>query len=306
MGCTTTQRTEQVLEAMDFYFGKRHCRTVTLNADDDTGSLSGQYFTLNAIDENYVEKKYYVLLSDGTAVDPAPVGMEKLQLTYVQDTSKEAIASSLKTLIEAASDNEATTSYFMVTLTGSSLEIENAILGEITAESYANASDFSGVVNGLGFGGKLGAVAQGGGSLSTEQSLEDILSDQTGDIILDQIIKGSSVSMDLTLLEMNTDRWKSLIGNAYGAVSGASVGYGTSKLYTSSFDYAGQLVGHPIRLPLTDRSADIVIWKTTPNMNSINFSGSEVQSAEMSFVALKDGSKPSAINLFARGDHSLI
>lgn len=298
MGCTTTQRTEQVLEAMDFYFGARHCRITTF-ADDTSGDQSGSYFDLNSITELYAEKKYYVLLSNGAASDPAPAGKTKIEVVYSDDDDAATIAGLAKTAIEATGE-------FMCEVIEGALHIENAFLGEITTESYANAGDVTLAAGKVGFGGKLGAVAQGGGSLSTEQSLEDILSDQTGDIILDQIIKGSSVSMDLTLLEMNTERWESLIGNAYGAKQGTSVGYGTSKLYTSSFDYAGQLVGHPIRLPLTDRSADIVIWKTTPNMNSINFSGSEVQSAEMSFVALKDGSKPESINLFARGDHALI
>ena len=104
---------------------------------------------------------------------------------------------------------------------------------------------------------------------------------------------------------MNTERWEALIGEGYGATEGASVGYGTSKLYNSSFSFAAQLSGHPVRLPLSDRSADVTMWKTAPNMNSISYSGSEVQAAEFSFVALKDSTKPSTIDLFTRGDHSL-
>lgn len=298
MACTTTQRTEQVLEAMDWYFGARGCRTVAFQ-NDTAGDQEDLYFTLNGIDENYAEEKFYVWLDAGTGTDPLVSGATGIQVVYTSGDDAATIAALAKTAIEAAGD-------FNVTLTGGNAEIENKFLGEITAEDFSNAGSIALTVNKAGFGGKLGAIAQGGGSVSTEQSLEDILSDQTGDIILDQIIKGASVSCDLTLVEMNAAKWQSLIGEGYGDKEGDAVGYGTSKLYKSSFDYAGMLVGHPIRLALSDRSADIVLWKTTPNMNSINYSGGEVQAAEFSFVALKDSTKPSTVDLFARGDHSLL
>lgn len=298
MACTTTQRTEQVLEAMDWYFGARECRTVAFQ-NDTAGDQEDLYFTLNGIDENYAEEKFYVWLDAGTGTDPLVSGATGIQVVYTSGDDAATIAALAKTAIEAAGD-------FNVTLTGGNAEIENKFLGEITAEDFSNAGSIALTVNKAGFGGKLGAIAQGGGSVSTEQSLEDILSDQTGDIILDQIIKGASVSCDLTLVEMNAAKWQSLIGEGYGDKEGDAVGYGTSKLYKSSFDYAGMLVGHPIRLALSDRSADIVLWKTTPNMNSINYSGGEVQAAEFSFVALKDSTKPSTVDLFARGDHSLL
>ena len=298
MGCTTTQRTEQVLEAMDWYFGARQCRS-TAFADDTDGDQEDLYFDLNEISEDYSEKQFYVWLDSGTGTDPAVADKTGIQVIYTPGDDATTIAGLFKTAVELAGE-------FNVTVSAGVAEIENKYLGEISLEDYTSAGTIASVVNTAGFGGQLGAIASGGGSISTEQSLEDILSDQTGDIILDQIIKGSSVSCDLTLVEMNTVKWESLIGEGYGAKEGTSVGYGTSKLYTSSFDYAGMLVGHPIRLELTDRSADVVIWKTTPNMNSINYSGGEVQSAEFSFVALKDSTKPSTVDLFARGDHSLL
>lgn len=298
MGCTTTQRTEQVLEAMDWYFGARQCRSVTF-ADDTAGDQEDLYFDLNGVDENYEEKQFYLWLDSGTGTDPMVANKTGIQVVYTSGDSAATIAALAQTAVNVHPE-------FGAEATAGVLEVENKFLGEITVEDYSNAGTIAGVVNKAGFGGKLGAIAQGGGSLSTEQSLEDILSDQTGDIILDQIIKGSSVSCELSLVEMNTARWESLIGEGYGDKEGTSVGYGTSKLYKSSFDFAGQLIGHPIRLGLDDRSADIVIWKTTPNMNSIAYSGGEVQSAEFSFVALKDSTKPSTVDLFARGDHSLL
>jgi hypothetical protein len=298
MGCTTTQRTEQVLEAMDWYFGARQCRSITF-ADDTAGDQEDLYFDLNGIDENYAEKQYYLWLDAGTGTDPLVTGKTGIQVVYTSGDDAATIAGLAQAAIDALPE-------FSAEATAGVVEVENKFLGEITAEDYSNAGTIAGVVNKAGFGSRLGAIASGGGSVSTEQSLEDILSDQTGDIILDQIIKGSSVSCDLTLVEMNTAKWESLIGEGFGDKEGTSTGYGTSKLYKSSFDFAGMLVGHPIRLGLDDRSADIVIWKTTPNMNSISYSGGEVQSAEFSFVALRDSTKPSTVDLFARGDHSLL
>jgi hypothetical protein len=298
MGCTTTQRTEQVLEAMDWYFGARECRSITF-VNDTAGDQEDLYFDLNAIDENYAEKKYYVWLDAGTGTDPSVAGKTGIQVVYTSGDSASVIAGLAQVAIDAVVNFNAEVSAAVV-------EIENKFLGDIATEDYSNAGSISGAVNKAGFGGKLGAIASGGGSVNTSQELEDIKSDQTGEIILDQIIKGSSVSIDLSLNEMNTARWESLIGEGYGAKEGTSVGYGTSKLYKSSFDFAGMLIGTPVRLPLSDRSADIVLWKTTPNMNSIAFSGSEVQSAEFSFVGLKDSTKPSTVDLFARGDHSLL
>ena len=298
MGCTTTKKTEQVLEAMSWYFGARECRSITF-VDDTALDQEDSYFDLNSIDENYLEVQYYVWLDGGTGTDPLIANKTAIPVVYVSGDSASVIAGKAQLAIDAVIN-------FNATVVGAVVEVENVFLGTITLEDYSNAGTISHVVNKAGFGGLLGAIASGGGSVNTAQELEDIKSDSTGEIILDQIIKGASVNIDLTLLEMNTERWESLIGEGYGAVEGSSVGYGTSKLYKSSFDFAGQLVGHPVRLDLSDRTADIVLWKTAPSMNSISYSGAEVQSAEFSFVGLKDSTKPSTVDLFARGDHSLL
>jgi hypothetical protein len=303
MGCTSVQRTEQVLEAMDWYFGGRECRTTTFQ-DDTSGDQGGLYFDLNTFDENYAEVKYLVWLDDGVASAPSPAADQTLlPVSYSQDDDAATIAAAYKAAVEAVAEVK-------VEVTGGAAETENNFLGDITDESYSGAGSITLTVNKAGFGGSIGAIAQGGGSLASEQSLEDILSDQTGDIILDQVMKGAAVSLDITLAEMTTANWENLVGEGYGDTEtvGADnlTGYGTSKLYNSAFDFAGQLVGHPIRLGNDDRSADICIWKCVGNLNSINYSGSEVQGGEFSFTALKDDTKPESINLFARGDHSLV
>jgi hypothetical protein len=53
--CKKEKSTDQRLESMKWYFGKRQCRKITPASDD---SDHGEYFTLNTITKSYVEKKY--------------------------------------------------------------------------------------------------------------------------------------------------------------------------------------------------------------------------------------------------------
>jgi hypothetical protein len=292
---------------MNYFFGARQCRSITF-VDDVAGSLNGYYFDLNAIKEDYVEQSFYVFLTNGTAVDPALPNKLKIEVTIADNDT----AATIKGLVKAAIDSIAVGNPF-ITYDGDlldTLEIENRFLGETTAEDFTNAPLFTYTLNSEGFGGELGAVASGGSTLSTGQELVDIQSDQTGAIVLNQIITGGSITLEIPLIEMNTANWERLVGKVFGDIEDVNgselVGYGTSKLYTSSFDYAGQLVGHPVRKPLTDRSEDIVFWKTAPVLNSLNYSGTDIQQADLSFTALRDTTKPETINQFARGDHSLL
>lgn len=298
---SSTQQTQQVLEAMDWRFGVRQCRSITL-VDDVAGSLEDEYWDVNEIDENYVANDFYIWLNGGTGTDPSISGKTGIQVTYTNNDTKETIAGLLVTALAAADVN-------IISNVAGVVTYENKFLGPVTLEDATNAPSLTLTNLALGSGGLIGAVASGGASVSSSQSLENIVSDQTGDIVLDQIMKGAEISLEMTVAEMTTANWESLVGDGSGdtlELSSNLTGYGTSKLYNSSFSNAGQLVGHPIRLALSDRSADVVIWKTMPVLNSINYSGAEVQGGEFSFSALRDASKDEKISLFARGDHSLL
>lgn len=302
MSCTTTQSTEQVLEAMNYYFGERHCRSITFT-DDTAGSVSGDYFDLNLIDEDYKEVPHYVLLSNGSAVDPAPVGKTKIEVTFADDDTAATIAGLFITAVNALSGVNAVQN-------GAVVEVENRFLGLITEEVYTNAPSVTGVINTAGFGGELGAVSAGGSTMTTEQTLVDITSDQSGALLLDQIVTGGAVAISIPLVEMTTANWERLVGKVYGSIYDASgtnlVGYGEDKLYQSAFNLGGMLIAHPIRKSMSDRSADIVFWKTAPTMDDISYSGQDVQVANFTFSALVDRSKPVEINQMARGDASLV
>lgn len=298
----TTQASQQVLEAMQWYYGKRECRTV-LFVDDSSGSVAGEAFDVNYISEEYEEVKLLCWMDNSVASAPTPDADQTLvAISYSNDDDAATIATAFETALASYP--------IIISKSGGLVQYENAFLGLITAEDQSAASSFTFTQLQAGTGGSLGAIAVGGFSMTTEQSLEDILRDDEGDVIQDQIIKGAAVSGEMGMAEMTTERWESLVGDGYGEThtegSDDLTGFGTSKLYESSFSYAGQLVGHPKRLAFSDRSADICIWKTVGNMNDINYSGSEVQIGNFSFQALPDRNKPDAINLFARGDHSLL
>lgn len=306
--CKSTDESKQLLDARKLYLGRRQCRKITF-VDDVTGSLNSQYFDLNVITEDYEEKKYYVLLDNGSAVDPAPTGKTKLTLSFTNDDSASVIALAFQALIDGLPESENVRSLIEAE-TPATVEYQNGFLGLITVEDFSNAASFTASVEEEGTGGFLGALAEGGSTLTTEIETIDVTADDQGGILLDKIIRSLTGSISAPLVEMTSDNWKSIVGQGAGSIftSGSDefVGYGSAQVYQSAFNKSSQLVAHPVRLANSDRSEDITIWKTMPILSDINFSGSEIQTANITFDGLRDSTKPAAIDLWARGDHSKI
>jgi len=304
--CSSTEQSDQILDSRRWYFGGRHCRKVVF-VDDVMSSLSGQYFDLNVVDENYNEKQYYVFLKEtaGSPVDPAPAGKTKIEIVYDAGDS----AATLAGLFVSALDGLAEPVRSLVeTSSPDTVEYQNGFLGKVTDEVYTNAGSLTFSVEAAGFGGFLGSLAEGGSTMSTEVEFIDVTADETGGILVDKIIRTLSASLSAPLVEMTDDNWKALVGKGAGSIyndgSDDYVGYGTDAVYSSAFSRAAQLTGHPVRLPNSDRSKDITLWKTMPVLSDINFSGSEIQTANLTFDALRDATKPAKVDLWARGDHT--
>jgi hypothetical protein len=306
MGCTTTQRSSQKLDARKWYYGSRECRSITF-ADDTAGDQDGQNWDLNGIDENYAEKKYLAYLDLGGlgAAVPTPAADQTLlAIDYTSGDDAATIAGLAQTAIDAVAE------FNCIDNADGSIECENSFLGEITTEDQSGAPNLTFVQNQAASGGFLGALDQGGATMSSEVTALEIKADDTYEVVLDKILQGSNVNIEMPLAEMSDLNWKNLVGGGYGDTytSGSDelVGYGTSKLGQSAFQYARQLVGHPVAKPFSDRSEDICMWKSVAELSSINFSGTDKQVGEASFPALQDSSKPEEIDLACRGDHSLI
>lgn len=298
--CQTQKSSNQVLEAMKWYFGARHCRTITF-VDDSAGDQDGQYFDLNTFNTSYQEVKYVVLLSNGTTTT-APTNSDQtlITVTYTDDDDAATIAAAF--VAELVAQDVAV----RTEITGGEVEVQNNFVGTITSEITTNASNLTFAVGKEGFGGYIGQVGES--ELTTTIDVVQLLDDAQGTTVLEEVITGYNAEISIPLREMTTQRWKTLIGN----VSGNNItidtkeitGWGTKKLYDGMFQYSGRLVGHPVRNEDSNIDEDVTMLLTAPKMNSINFSGGAIQEADFLFTSYKDANAPDEINLVARGDHS--
>lgn len=301
MSLAGSGNTKIKLEAVSVKWGREECRKVVF-VDDITGSLTDEYFDMNLVDEDGVESQYYVLMSGTTpATDPAPAGKTKVEVSYSDDDDAATIAGLFVTALSALEIN--------VSQSGAEVIYENGFIGALTEEVNTNAPSFTFTQLAVGIGGDLGATAQGGSSLNLEAQAVELKADQTGEVILGEIYTGSLASVEMTLIEMTKERWETVVGSVTGDTytpSGGSrmVGYGTSRLYQNLFDLGGKLILHPIRLDASDKTEDVVFWKSAPKPASISYSGTDQQGMEVTFMAYNDGSKPEEISLFAQGDWS--
>ena len=298
MSLSASAKTDIKLEAVSVKWGREECRKVTF-VDDVSGSLDAEYFDLNTVDNDGVETAYYVWLDNGASSDPAISGKTGVQVVYSDNDDAATIAGLFVTALASLSLN--------VSQSGAEVIYENVYVGLVTAEVFTNAPAFTFEVLQAGIGGSLGVTAQGGTTLSMEAQSVELKADQTGELVLGEIYTGSVASAEMSLIEMTKERWETVVGSVTGDIftpSGGTrlVGYGTSRLYNNLFDLGGKLILHPIRLDASDRSEDVVFWRSAPKPSSISYSGTDQQGMEVTFVAYNDTSKPASISLFAQGD----
>ena len=296
--CSNSSSTQQRLEAMKWYFGKRHCRTITPAEDD---SDFGESFDINVFGFDYVEKKYVVFMDDGVASAPAvPTGTTLISVPVTAGDSAAVKAQAIAT--QLASDSVEVRSL----VEGTSVEVQNYFVGAITQEDNSQAPDMTFAIGATGFGGYIGQVGES--ELSLTVDTVQLVDDAQGTVVQDEIITGYQAEITIPLREMSTERWESLVGNVTGntvTIDGEDItGWGTAKTYDSMFLYSGRLIGHPVRNDDTIINEDIIMLNTAPKLNSINFSGASIQEAEFLFTSYKDANANEGINLVARGDHT--
>ena len=301
MACRTTTQPIK-LEAANLYWGREACRQVTL-VDDVAGSLSGEYFFIDAKDIDGVSTEYYVLLEGTTPPsDPAPAGKTKISVSYSDDDSAATIAGLIQVAVDAVEGFKAEV------VSGSQVHIENNYIGEVVDGDRSNAPSLS-FSDDSGIGGFLGKTSEGI-ELAIETQSTEIQANQTGLLVTDEIFQGQTASLTAGFIELTKERLKSIIGGAVGGSytpSGGTelTGGGDSRLFQSLKQVGGgKLILNPIRLGSSDRSEDVIFWISSPKPESINYSGTDVQVLNCTFTAYLDESKPSAIRLYAFGDWS--
>jgi len=295
-----------LLSAANVSWGRRECYTIKVN--DAAASLDGEHFLIDALSSDFgTNVPYYVWFDlDASSVDPAVAGRTGIEVDVVTGDTAADVATKLSAALEAELN-------FRSKLDAADSAGETAIAeGEFKGAITLAAADVdSGVTitrQREGLGGDLGKTT-GGVEISMETQSVAINSDQTGALVLDEFLTGQSVEASMSFLEMTPERWKTIVGSVTGDAytpSGGSelVGYGQSKLYASLFDLGGELVMHPTRFADSDKSRDITLFKSAPKPASINFSGEDPQSMEVTFTALLDSSVKGEINLMGFGDSS--
>ena len=302
---TCVKKTTDIkLEAVKVLWGVEQCRSLQVQG---AAAMGGKYFDLNLIDENYNEIQGYVFLDDGVEVDPAPAGKTLIASPLINEAGTEAENA---VIIKAALEASPSANLMKIEIeaeTPDTMDIENQIFGAVSAET-AGDSTFVYALGNAGLGGDLGKTAQGGVALNLETQTTELKADQTAELILGEINQGNLTTIEMSLLELTKERFKTLIGSVVGDIvdmgaDGEYVGIGTSKLFKELSAFGGRMVLHPIRISdISDRSEDWSFHITTPIPSSINFSGTEQQALEISFKPYVDESKPAAASVGGYGD----
>lgn len=297
---TQSNKIDIKLEAVKAVWGREHCRKWGVPA----APANNDYIDLNWTDALYQEVQGYLWFNeDALGADPAIAGKVAIVVPTVAGGSVADTLAAIKLVIDADANFKDTI------VDATSITIENAKMGPITAELDSGATGFNIDVPIEGIGGDLGSTAQGGSTLSMDPQTFELKSDQTAENLLGEVMMGNSISLEMNLIELTKERWDTILGGVIGDVhtpSGGTslVGLGESKTYKNLFDFAGKLILHPIRLDAADLSEDIIIHKSSPVPTEVNFSGTEQQGMAVTFKAYLDKSVNSKINMMARGDHS--
>ena len=294
MACSL-KTTDITLEASNIFFGKEHAVCV----EPVTGLVGGEYFKISDQTTKYVF--YFTVNSVGA--DPALVGYTSQEIAlptaYTVAAAVDAIITAMATLKKF---------YTIESNDGLSVILETIGVGAVLEAVTDQDTGFTFEVLKTGIETKLGRTTDGV-EVTFEATTLDVTTNETGTLVLDQIIQGTSASASMALVEVSKERVESIIGGGFGdvytPVAGTKlVGFGTSKNFKSAFNYAGRLILNPIRLGTADRTEDVTFWKTLPLPESINYSGTDAKALSVSFTALVDDTKPAAISVFAIGDSS--
>jgi len=291
-GCKTASSAK--LDPRNAYFGKNHTYCIKAVADV-TGSLVDTFFQLSSLNNDY-----YVWYNDGTGTDPVGVGTG-IEVTIELNDSARTIARLTQEAINAEPALE-----FRSFVNGDFFQVVVKELGEFTP-NYADGSAATGFTLETDVVGSYEFLGRTAGPITLDKSVStlDVVADQTGETLQDQLITGFEISASMELLEVTQARWEEVIGKVAGGVceitgEDSIVGYGSAKIGQSLVDLSGTLVLEP----LNDSEVPVTIWKTAPLPSTINFSGVEQQVMEVTFAAYIDNTKKDTINIMARGDNT--
>ena len=294
------QRTATIfLEAAEITYGAEEQSCIT----PDALASTSEYFSISSPVQTY----HCWLDINSTGADPAPANSLPIEVDVGVGYTVSEWLTAAKAAFEAVLESGDPVFRATISSDGLSLGVEAVDIGAPLSALVDVDTGWVFEVDKAGFGENLGKTKEGI-EVSYEVSSFDVFANQTGPaLLLDQIIQGTGASLTAGFLELSKERLTTIIGNGYGdsfTPGGGTelIGFGTSKLFQSSFDQGGKLILHPIRLAASDRSRDVVFHKTLPLPESMNYDGTDSQALNCSFTALVDDSKRAEISVFAIGD----
>ena len=298
--------TEFRLEAAELLYGPTYCRSWQFSADDTSDTQNG-YIDVNTFifdSDGLTEVEGYAWFNVGGAgSDPAPAGKTLVaEIAYAADATAEVRVDAAIAAFDALLVNP----FFYYKKSGTDvLILDNSYMGTQTAELESSANAVLTVLRD-GFG-KLFGQTKDAITITSETSAFDITSNQTGDLVLDRVLQGTSVTAEASMLDVSQESKEAIIGKGAGDIVDLggglnAVGLGESKLFQNASDIGGRLICHPIRLDRSDRSADFVMWNTVAQLTEYGFDGTDTQSIGASFGANLDSAFDKKINLCVFGE----
>ena len=200
-----------LLSAANVSWGRRECYELDL-AGISAVSLDGKYFTVDALSSDFgTNVEYYVWFDlDAGSVDPAPAGKTAIEVDIVTGDSESVMAGKLQAALEAEADFRS-----IIGSSANKVIMEGEFKGEVSAAAADVDSAIVIVRNRVGLGGDLGKTS-GGIEVAMETTSATIQSDQTGQLILEEVYTGQTAEATMSFLEMTPERWESIVGSVVG------------------------------------------------------------------------------------------
>lgn len=275
---------------MDVFWGRRQKQTITF-VDDTASDQAGKFFTIGDDD--------YFWLDDSIAADPVPVGFANGNaIVYAPGDTGVVIAALAAAVVTAVTGFNAKAAAAIMTY-------EEGISGPITGLVDGDTGYVIVDVT-IGDGRDLGAT-QGGLETSFSQDLTDIVADQSGSQIIDQVVTATNLELSMTLQELDKPQWDLILGEVLGekqTIDGKDVvTLGDSKRFKNMSLFARELRLKPVGS--SDDEDNFTFWKAYPIIDSVTFNGTDPATMTLTWRMLRDPDKTNKDNLFLRGDGSV-
>jgi nitrogen regulatory protein PII len=287
------------VEAMSVFWGDRVRQVVKIvTVADVAGSLTGKGFNL-PYDGGVLEVKFNTPLA-------------QINVVIAEDATAVQVASALAIALQANANIKTA----VVGPTGSEDEVTITLQDAGSAPVPFNIAD-----NAAGFaysiitqGKELVDIGYIEGDIEFspigEGGQVEVKAHQTGARVIGGIRIGGEVSLGFNFSEVSKEQMKERLFNAGASEITLSdsttkvAGIGTEKDFLNVYSEAKQIVLHPRRLPLTDRSEDMCMWKAYPELGTMTFSGENLFVMPVSFKCFPDRAKERGFDLGVYGDWS--